>query len=90
MAIKSRRVRKGRRANTRKGGLFTKVYSPVHEVLTLAGTAVGAVTNTTRNVLQRGIKGVNNIGSATTSGANRTIRGLVSRKRRATRRANRR
>ena len=84
---KSRRAtRRNRRQNAgaiRRNGLISKVYSPIHELLGATGNAVGIVTNTTRNIARKGLKGVNNIGLTVTGRANQAVRGVFSRKRRA-------
>ncbi len=82
------RSRKNRSRRNLKGGrgLFATVYSPVGQVLGAAGNVVGAVTNTTRNVLKRGLSGVNKVGLSVTNRADSAVRQLVSRKRRANRR----
>ena len=63
-------------------GLFGRLYSPVHQALGFGENAVSAVTNTTRNVARRGIRGVNRVGKSATGRANAAIKGLLSRKRR--------
>jgi hypothetical protein len=83
--------RKSHRKTQRGGrGLFSTVYSPVGHVLTATGEAVGTVTNTTRNILKSGLGGLNRIGRSVTGHADMAVRNVVSRKRRASRRANRR
>jgi hypothetical protein len=82
--------RKTHRKTQRGGrGLFSTVYSPVGHVLTATGEAVGTVTNTTRNILKSGLSGLNKIGTSVTGHADMAVRNVVSRKRRASRRANR-
>lgn len=80
--------RKGRRGTRRGGGLFRTVYSPVSHLLQATGNTVGAVTNTTRNVARRGLRGVNRVGKSVTGHANAAVSGLlkISRKRRGSRR----
>jgi len=67
-------------------GLFGTLYSPIGHLLQATGNTVSAVTNTTRNVAKRGLRGVNSIGHSITSHANMAVRNVVSRKRRANRR----
>ncbi len=67
-------------------GIFSKVYSPVGHLVAATGEAVGTVTNTARDVVKTGLKGVNSIGRSVTGHANAAIRDVVSRKRRANRR----
>jgi hypothetical protein len=77
--------------NGGKGGLFRTLYGPVQQALGLTGNVVSTVTNTTRNVAKRGIRGVDRVGSNITGRANAAIRGLLSRKnRRSSRRGSRR
>jgi hypothetical protein len=53
----------------------------------VAGRLTGTVTNTARNIVKRGIKGVNNAGRNVTGSANNAIRNVLGGKkgRRATR-----
>jgi hypothetical protein len=82
----TRRNRKNRRNTRRGGGLFGTLYSPISHLLQATGNAAGAVTNTTRNVVKRGLGGVNRVGRSVTGHANAAVRNLVSRKRRGSRR----
>lgn len=93
-----RNTRRNRRGNTFGGyninnsyrggrrGIFGTLYSPVSHLLGAAGNATGAVTNTTRNVVRRGLGGVNKVGRSVTGHANKAIsnfgKGLGSRRRR--------
>jgi hypothetical protein len=80
----TRRNRRDRR-NSRKnggGGLFGKIYGPIHQALGLGGNVASAVTNTTRNVVKRGFRGVDRVGLKVTGRANSAIRGLLSRRNR--------
>jgi hypothetical protein len=90
---KSRRNTRRNRRNTRRNnlmggrrGIFGTLYSPVSHLLGAAGNATGAVTNTTRNVVRRGLGGVNKVGRSVTGHANKAIsnfgKGLGSRRRR--------
>jgi hypothetical protein len=98
---KSRRVSRSRRASRRNrrasrraavsrsrrgGGLFAKLYSPVHQVLGLGENAVSTVTNTVNSVAKTGLRGVNRLGRAATGRTNAAISGLLSRRRRGGRR----
>ena len=88
----NRRNTRRNRRNTRKngGGLFGKIYGPIHQALGLGKNVAGAVTNTTRNVVKRGLSGVNRVGLKVTGRANSAIRGLLSRRNRKSRRNSRR
>ncbi len=79
---KSRRSRRSRRG----GGLLSKLYSPVHQVLGMGENAVGAVTNTVNTVAKTGLRGVNRIGRSVTGRADAAVSGLLSRRRRGGRR----
>ena len=78
----TRRNRKNRRNTRRGGGLFSTIYSPVSHLLQATGNAAGTVTNTTRNIVKKGLGGVDRIGHSVTGHANAAVRNLVSRKRR--------
>jgi PPE-repeat protein len=73
-------------AGARNFGIFRRVYSPIGHVLNATGEAVGTVTNTARNVVRKGLRGVNNIGRSVTGHANAAVRNVISRKRRNNRR----
>jgi len=81
---KNRRNSRKNRRNSRKngGGLFGKLYGPFHQVFGATGNVVSTVTNTTRNVAKRGLRGVNRVGQKVTGRANAAIRGLLSRRNR--------
>ena len=72
------------RRRTHRGGkgLFSTIYGPVGHLLAASGETVGTVTNTTRNMLRRGIRGVDGVGKSATGHLNSAVRNLVSRKRR--------
>ncbi len=78
----SRRSRRASRRSRRGGGLLSKLYRPVHEVLGMGENAVGTVTNTVNSVAKTGLRGVNRIGRSVTGRANSAISGLLSRRRR--------
>ena len=82
--------RRGRGRATRGRGLFRTLYGPISQALGLGSNVVGTVTNTTRNVARKGLKGVDRVGLAVTGRANAAVRGLVSRKSRRGGRRNRR
>lgn len=81
--------RKNRRNTRRGGGLFSTIYSPVGHLLQATGNAAGTVTNTTRNIVKRGLGGVNRIGKSVTGHADAAVRNLVSRKSRKNRKSRR-
>ena len=76
----------GRKHGGSRRGLFSTVYSPVGHLVQAAEESVGAVTNTTRNILKSGLRGVNRIGRSVTGHANSAIRSVVSGKSRKNRR----
>jgi hypothetical protein len=78
-------------AKNNRRGVVSRVYAPVGQVLRLASNAVGVATNTTRNIVQRSIRAVNNIGRSVTKRTNMAIRGMTHRRRssRKTRRVSR-
>lgn len=70
--------------NTRKSrrmGLVGKVYSPFSHLLQATGNSVGILTNTTRNIVKKSIKAVNNVGKSITSHTNKAISNVTRRKR---------
>ena len=78
--VNTRRRRGG--ASTRKNrGLVSKVYSPFHHAFMAGEEAVAAVTNTARNVVSTGIRGVDKIGRSVTGHADAAVRNVFSRKR---------
>lgn len=84
----TRRNNKVQVAGARNFGIFRRVYSPIGHLLNATGEAVGTVTNTARNVVRKGLKGVNSIGRSVTGHANMAVRNVISRKRRNSRRSN--
>jgi hypothetical protein len=82
----SRKSRRSHRRSRRGGGILSKLYKPVHEVLGMGENAVGTVTSTVNSVAKTGIRGVNRIGRSVTGRANSAISGLLSRRRRGGRR----
>lgn len=86
---KSRRSsrRSAHRKSYRGGrGLFSTVYSPVSHVIRAAEESVAAVTDTTRNIVRKGLSGVNRVGKSITGHADSAVRNVVSRKSRRNRR----
>jgi hypothetical protein len=81
--------RGGARKNSSRRGLFRTLYGPIGQALGLTGNVVSAVTNTTRNVAKRAVRGVDRVGLSVTGRANAAVRNLVSRKRRNSRKSRR-
>lgn len=69
-----------RRNMSRKNrrGVFSYVYRPVGHVIQAANSSVRAVTNTARNVVSSGLRGVNRVGRSVTGHANSAVSGLLS------------
>jgi len=63
------------RKSTKSRGLFRRLYGPVSQALGLGSNVVGTVTNTTRNVTRRGLRGVNSVGLSVTGRAIAAVRG---------------
>ena len=78
-----------RRSNSRKSrsqGIFDRfLYGPVHQVLGAAENVVAAGTNTGRNVVRTGLRGVNRVGKSVTVRANSLVRGVLTGKSRRNR-----
>ena len=80
-----------RRRNTRRGGAMTRknrsrglvsrLYSPLHHAFLAGEEAVSAVTNTARNVVSTGIRGVDRIGRSVTGHADGAVKNVFSRRR---------
>lgn len=85
-------ARNTRRRGTRRGGrgIFGTVWRPVHHGLMAGDSVVSAVTNTARNIVSTGIRGVDRAGTSIVGHANNALSFKRSRKNRnASRRANR-
>jgi len=81
-----------RNTRSRKGskGVVSRVYAPVGQVLRLASNTVGVATNTARNIVQRSIRAVNNIGASVSKRTNLALSGLTRRRGRKNRQTRRR
>ena len=69
----SRRTRKSR-------GLVSRLYSPLHHAFLAGEEGVAAVTNTARNIVRTGIRGVDRVGSSVTRHADGAVRNVFTRK----------
>ncbi len=58
-------------------GVFSYAYRPVGHLISAANSTVGAITNTTRNVVRSGLRGVNRVGKSVTGHANAAVSGLL-------------
>ena len=79
---KTRRNRHGGASTRRNRGIVSTIYSPIHHAFLAGEEAVSAVTNTARNVVRTGIRGVDKIGRSVTGHADSAVRNVFSRKRR--------
>ena len=61
--------------------LVSRVYSPVSQALRFTSNAVGSVTNTARNIVQRSIKAVNGLGNSASRRVNKAVTNMTRRKR---------
>ena len=61
--------------------LVSRLYAPVKQALGFTSNAVGTVTNTARNIVQRSIKAVNSLGNSTTKRVNKAVTNMTRRKR---------
>ena len=70
-----------RSRNTRKSrGLVSRLYSPLHHAFLAGEEGVAAVTNTARNIVRTGIRGVDRVGSSVTRHADGAVRNVFTRK----------
>ena len=70
-----------RSRSTRKSrGLVSKLYSPLHHAFLAGEETVSALTNTARNVVRTGIRGVDRVGSSVTRHADSAVRNVFTRK----------
>jgi len=61
--------------------LVSRVYAPVSQALRFTSNAVGTVTNTGRNIVQRILRGANGLGMAASRRVNKTVTNMTRRKR---------
>jgi hypothetical protein len=70
-----------RSRSTRKSrGLVSRLYSPLHHAFLAGEEGVAAVTNTARNIVRTGIRGVDRVGSSVTRHADGAVRNVFTRK----------
>lgn len=79
---KTRRNRRGGASTRKNRGIVSTIYSPIHHAFLAGEEAVSAVTNTARNVVRTGIRGVDKVGRSVTGHADAAVRNVFSRKRR--------
>ena len=79
------------RASRRKGlGMFRRLYSPLNHLVGLSRNVGKTAFNTSGKVVNTGLKGVQNIGSAIPRHIDATLSELLSRRRRGERKNTRR
>ena len=69
-----------RRSRSRRSGLFSKVYSPLHHLLSATRNVSRAVFKRTGKVVEQGVGLVDNTGSAIARHADMTVRNVTGRK----------
>lgn len=70
--------------------IFSTLYSPISHILRAGKKSIGAVTNAAKNVIGKGLNGVNRVGRGVTSEMNAATSGLTRRFTRKGGRRNRR
>jgi len=62
------------RRNRKSRGIVSTLYSPFHHAFVAGEEATTAVTNTARNVVRTGIRGIDKIGRSVTGHADAALR----------------
>lgn len=70
------------RRNRKSRGVVSTLYSPLHHAFVAGEEVASAITNTARNVVRTGIRGVDKVGRSVTGHADAAVRNVFSRKRR--------
>lgn len=74
----------------RRNGLFSRfIGNPLHQVFGFGKNSVGAVTNTVKGVVGKGVNGLNTVARSVTRRADKIVSGVVSGKSRRNRRGRR-
>jgi hypothetical protein len=80
---------KTRRSKASKGkskrGIFGYIYSPIDHTLMAADNVARATTNTLRNIVSTGIRGVDRVGRKVTGHADAAVSNLLMTRRRKSR-----
>ena len=69
--------RKASRKNSKRLGLFGRVYSPVNHLFMAAENSVNAVTRGTGKIVRTGLGSVNRVGKSITRHADMAVSGVV-------------
>ena len=77
------------RRNRKSRGVVSTLYSPLHHAFVAGEEVASAITNTARNVVRTGIRGVDKVGRSVTGHADAAVRNVFSRKRRGGKRSGR-
>jgi len=73
---------KASRAGKGKRGIFGYIYSPIDHTLMAADNVARATTNTLRNIVSTGIRGVDRVGRKVTGHADAAVSNLLMTRRR--------
>jgi hypothetical protein len=65
---------------TRKAGVFKRLYSPIKHAILASKESVGAVANTAKYVACDGLSGLDRIGSSVTTHANMAVNDLLGKR----------
>jgi hypothetical protein len=72
-------ARRSTRRNSR-GGIFTRIYSPVNHILQAVGDTVKEVASTVGGLFKGSVRGVNRVGKVWVGHANATVRNVTRRR----------
>ncbi len=78
-----------RRGKTRRMKLFSKIYSPLHHALMATRNVSRGLFHASGTIVNKGLKVVDNTGSAIARHANMAVRNVTSRKNRRNRKTTR-
>lgn len=73
---------KASRSGKSKRGIFGYIYSPIDHTLMAADNVARATTNTLRNIVSTGIRGVDRVGRKVTGHADAAVSNLLMTRRR--------
>lgn len=86
---KSRRSTRKSGKSGKSRGLFRRVYSPIEHIIEAGRNISRAAFKRTGRIVNNGLGLVGNVGKSVTSHANKTVRNIVRRKNRKSRRQTR-
>ena len=69
-----------------KRGVFAAIYRPIGKAIRAANSITGVATKSVKKVVSTGLRTANSFSKRAASNANSMIRGILPKKRRATRR----